>query len=507
MPNNPFGDFQTPIELAVQCLRVLDLPSEARIFEPTCGWGTFLEAAARISPKSERFGVEINSEYANRARSWGRVKTANIFDVSMPDVTAWSTATPLFVVGNPPWVTSAELRRMNSDNLPDKSNFKQVQGLDALLGSSNFDVCEFIILKALREFSSEPFVLGMLCKTQVARNVIEFAASIGLPIIDAGIYRIDAKTWFNAGVDACWFTVKIDPEQDARYVASVHEDLFISDYALPASRFGLVDGKMVSDIQTYEKVKVADGTSPYVWRSGLKHDASSVFELVATPAPTTKSGEVLQIEEDYVYPFLKSTDVFRARHDQLSKWVIVPQLTFGADTRHLEQVAPNLWGYLYDHREILDRRKSSIYRNRPRFSVFGHGDYTFAPFKVAVSGLHKEPRFRLVTPIEGKPVVLGDTCYLLPFWDSTEAALVTTVLNSSPCQALIESLVFWDSKRPITKKLLSRLDLNKLPVDAEKTIQEAQALGDSSGLSFDAGKAYGLLGNLGASDPGSGMLF
>lgn len=496
MPNNEFGDFQTPLALATQCLKVLNLPENARVFEPTCGWGSFLEAAATVAPQSERFGVEINAEYADQASKWGRVATANVFQVALPDATTWTTEGPLFVVGNPPWVTSAELKRMDSSNLPAKENFKQVKGLDALLGSSNFDVCEYIILKALREFSRQRFVLGMLCKTQVARNVIEYASSIALPVANAAIYRIDAMRWFDAGVDACWFTVEVDPSSETSYTVTSYDDVFEPD-GRPVGRFGIVDSLLVSDVDKYVSVRQADGKSPYVWRSGLKHDASSVFELVATPEPTTKSGEVLDLEREYVFPFLKSTDVFRGRHRELSKWVVVPQMEFGADTKHLRTTAPKLWDYLESNAEALDGRKSSIYRNRPRFSVFGHGEYTFAPYKVAVSGLHKQPVFRLVTPLNEQPVVLDDTCYLLPFDNATEAAVVTAVLNSPECIALIESLVFWDSKRPITKKLLARLDLNKLPVSEELILENATSVATDLDIPFDVERARALVGKLG----------
>ena len=35
--------------------------------------------------------------------------------------------------------------------------------------------------------------------------------------------------------------------------------------------------------------------------------------------------------------------------------------------------------------KILDNRKSSIYNKRPRFSIFGIGDYSFSKWKVAIS--------------------------------------------------------------------------------------------------------------------------
>lgn len=484
MPNNEFGDFQTPLPLARRCLEVLGVSAHSRILEPTCGQGTFLQAAAEIAPESERLGLEVQEEYLEEARQWGTVQRANIFETNLARDLHWDSDGELLVVGNPPWVTAAELNRLDSKNLPAKENFKGAKGMEALLGGSNFDVCEFIILKALRELSYQPFRLGMLCKTQVARNLIQYAHKEGLPVAGSELFRIDALKWFDAGVDACWLVIAMDSALPPDYTTTVHDGLFAADPGA-VTRFGMVNNVMVSNVDLYEDVRGADGRCPFVWRSGLKHDASSVFELEVGPEPTAKDGTPVQIEDGYIYPLLKSTAIFRGRHRELSKWVVVPQKSFGAETSHLEREAPGLWTYLTAYGEALDGRKSSIYRNRPRFSVFGHGEYTYAPYKVAISGLHKAPAFRLVAPIEGLPVVLDDTCYFLPFDDPSEASVITALLASDAATALIESLVFWDSKRPITKKLLSRLNLGRLPVESEEIFRSAQDIAAEAEVAFD----------------------
>ncbi|MBF4163428.1 class I SAM-dependent methyltransferase [Nocardioides sp. CBS4Y-1] len=491
MPQDEFGDFQTPLPLATQCLRVLGLPDDARVLEPTCGRGAFLEAAAALSPASERLGLERHPAYVEEASRWGEVREANVFEVAFGDL-PWRTQGPLVVVGNPPWVTSAALARLGSDNLPVKSNRRGARGIDALLGSSNFDVCEYVIEKILTEHRGEPMSLGMLCKTQVARNLLAYAAASGLPVTDSAVYRVDSTRWFGANVDACWLVMRLDPGATPRYVTSVWDDVF-APHATPSRRFGVVDGLLVADVDRYSSVREGDGICPYEWRSGLKHDAAAVFELVAASGPTTRDGRVLEVESEYLLPLLKSTDVFRGRHRELSRWVIVPQRTFGEETASLEQRAPRLWAYLLSHARVLDARRSSIYRNRPRFTVFGHGEYTYAPYKVAVSGLHEQPVFRLVAPLADRPVVLDDTCYFLPFSDPTEAALVTAALNSKGCRDLIESLVFWDAKRPITKRLLSRLDLRRLPHDRDDLLARAAGLAREAGLGWDDEWASGLL--------------
>jgi hypothetical protein len=58
--------------------------------------------------------------------------------------------------------------------------------------------------------------------------------------------------------------------------------------------------------------------------------------------------------------------------------------------------------------------------------------------------------------------MVDDTCYFVPCVSAEQAALVGALLNHPTCTDLIASLVFWDAMRPITKKLLQRLDLAAL---------------------------------------------
>ena len=89
--------------------------------------------------------------------------------------------------------------------------------------------------------------------------------------------------------------------------------------------------------------------------------------------------------------------------------------------------------------------------------MFGVGDYSFAPYKVGVSGFYKKPLFSLLTA--DKPVMTDDTSYFLSFDNYDDAYTMMLLLNSKPVQDYLTSIAFLDSKRPYTIKLLSRLDL------------------------------------------------
>ncbi len=166
-------------------------------------------------------------------------------------------------------------------------------------------------------------------------------------------------------------------------------------------------------------------------------------------------------EPAFVYTMLKSSDVASGQTTP-RRWMLVPQRTTGEATNRIRRQAPVTWAYLEANGTALDARKSSIYRNHPRFSIFGIGDYAFAPWKVAISGLYKKLVFSVLAPHKGRPVMLDDTVYLIPCQTETEAKLVAALLNSPVAAGFFGAFIFWDSKRPITVDVLRRLDIRCL---------------------------------------------
>ena len=60
--------------------------------------------------------------------------------------------------------------------MPKKTNLKNLSGLDCKMGSSNFDICEYMILYLIQDFIDTNTTFGILCKQSVARNVFEEVA-------------------------------------------------------------------------------------------------------------------------------------------------------------------------------------------------------------------------------------------------------------------------------------------------------------------------------------------
>src|SRR5215208_5078638 len=178
------GDFPTPPALVAAVLERLGPVGERwpRVLEPTCGQGHFLSGLIEgASPPCEIQAVEIQQAHCEAARavarSAGGVKVqvvhASLFALDLGRDLSWTEQGPLLVVGNPPWVTNAELGSMGSDNLPRKSNVKKLRGIDALTGASNFDIAEAVWLKLIVELADQEPTIALLCKTSVARNILQ----------------------------------------------------------------------------------------------------------------------------------------------------------------------------------------------------------------------------------------------------------------------------------------------------------------------------------------------
>lgn len=468
-----YGDFQTSESLArtVCALLARQEVRPAALLEPTCGLGTFLFAGLdRFEEVKKAFGADINADYIRRAAAdlqqrqdakKVRLVEADFFLTDWQKVVA-ELPEPILVLGNLPWVTNAHLSTLASRNLPAKSNFQNRHGLDAITGKANFDISEWMLIRLLETMSRRHGTLAILCKSSVARKTLYHAWKNGIGLEQPAIYRIDADFHFHAAVDAALLVVHFGPgahDQEAK----VFRRLSDSDVE---SIIGFEDGTLLADVAAYHRWKHLCGEEVIKWRSGIKHDCSRVMELSWEGGKYRNGlGELVELEDTYLYPMLKSSHVAKGVTVKKNRLMLVTQRTVGEDTARIQKAAPRTWEYLVAHADLLNKRRSSIYRNRPPFSVFGVGDYTFAPWKVAISGFYKKLAFVTVVPINGKPVVLDDTSYFLSCHTEAQAGYLAGLLNSPTAQGFYSAFVFWDTKRPITADLLCRLDLRRLAVE------------------------------------------
>lgn len=479
-----FGDFQTPDDLASEvCQLVARMIQPRAILEPTCGLGSLLSAALAQFPDAKGLGLEINPHYAEGARQRmaqsgfdvrSTIRCANFFETDW-EQTLRDLPGPVLLIGNPPWVTNSTLGGLGATNLPAKKNLQGLRGLDAKTGKSNFDISEWMLIRLLEVSRHLPnTTLAMLCKTSVARKVLSSAWSAGIAIRTAEIHPIDAMQHFGAAVDACVLTCTIESEPSCKE-CTVYKQLGRPE---TTSVIGVRANQLVANVAAYDRFAHLQGDSPYTWRSGVKHDCSQVMEL-RRDAGGLRNGrdERVVLEESHLFPMLKSSDIASGKTSPIRRWMLVTQRTIGEDTSAIAFDSPSTWTYLQSNSDALSARASSIYRGRPAFSIFGVGPYTFSPWKVAISGLYKKLEFTTVGPFEKKPVIFDDTVNFLPCDHEAEARLICELLTSAPAQEFLAASVFWDSKRPITVGLLSRLNLVALAshLSRESELREVSA--------------------------------
>ena len=430
-----------------------------RVVEPTAGLGAFLDAAEKKwGCRSVYQGFEVNPAYieASHTRLVGRGIRLNQQDFFLADwrsILSSDNAQKLLILGNPPWVTNLAIGTMEGNNLPTKTNFQGLKGFDAKTGKSNFDIAEWIMIRLMESLTPDG-AIAMLCKTMTARKVLRHFWKKQRGFLGSSLFLINSKYHFNVSVDACLFFST--GKSTADKTASIYSTLSL---ASKISEFGFIDGSLVSDVASYKEYDDLDGGSSYTWRSGIKHDASKIMELEPVNGYYKNGfGEIVDVEPYYIYPLLKSSDLGNGR-SSARRAVIITQRHTGDDTEIIQEIAPKTWRYLQSHAEHLNGRRSSIYRDRPVYSIFGIGDYSFSTWKVAISGLYKSFLFVAIPPDNNRAVMVDDTCYFIPCKSEREAHLLCELLNSAPCRRFLTSLVFSDAKRPITVDVLRRISL------------------------------------------------
>ena len=468
-----FGDFQTNNDLSVRVVKRISSQVEnpTILFEPTFGEGNLLLAGLQEFTSIKKIvGVEIYKPYIwktkfkildyylkNPSKNKPSITLyhESIFDFDLNNFAKSTINDKVLILGNPPWVTNAQLTTLESDNLPRKSNFKNNTGLDAMTGKGNFDIGEYITQNLIRNFQNHQGNMAFLVKNIVIKNITFDQKRNDFLIKNLQKYHFDAKKEFNASVEASLFFCEFndEAEQFCREVNLDKNEPF-------ENTFGWVNNKFVAIMEDYETYANIDGICPFEWRQGVKHDCTAVMEL-------RKEGdyffnaqdEKIELENDLVYPFLKSSDLKNKEVTEVRKYTIIPQKKIGQETDYIKEFYPLTYQYLKENEGGFDKRKSSIYRGKPKFSIFGIGDYSFKPYKVAISGLYKTFAFTLVFPLNEKPVMLDDTCYFLGFDTPEEAIITHRLLNHTITQKFLKSIVFLEAKRAFTKDILMRINL------------------------------------------------
>jgi hypothetical protein len=474
------GDFQTPSSLTDTICSLIESFNfnPSILIEPSCGKGNFIISALKKFPTiktviaielqesyKEEFFRNINNSEIDTSNINIIFKTDSFFNINFDELFKKHKIDKLnhsfLILGNPPWVTNSYLGLLSSHNIPKKNNTKtQFKGLDALTGKSNFDIAETFIVELHEFFNKKNSIIALICKTATIQNIIKNKA-LKNSDYDLTSFLFDSKKEFGISASANVIIMKKKKNQAKTETSCSVYMLYNQDEQLYS--YGYKFDYFVSNIEVYKQKCNLEGKFEYEWRQGLKHDAGSVLVLKKITSRTYKSkiSNLIELEDDLVYPFLKSSDIKDPFIRNSRYYILLPQQKLGENPTEKLKNFPKTLNYLQSNLFYFTKRKSRIYNNQQQFSIFGIGNYSFKPYKIVVSGFYKTLRFSLVIPQENKQVMIDDTCYSLSFDNFTEAVFIWIILNSKLVTEFFHSIVFLENKRPFKKEILQRLELKK----------------------------------------------
>ncbi len=278
-------------------------------------------------------------------------------------------------------------------------------------------------------------------------------------INDCKIFLIDALENFDANVDACLFYFK-NSKIVAKKECKIFKFLNLKSYDKTIS---FKQNKLIANLELFQKNNFVVGKSDYKWRNGVKHDAAKVMELSRNDNSFINNlKKEADVDDDLVFPLLKSSDVANGKIKKPRKYVLVTQHSIGEDTNYIKIKYPKTWTYLEHNKDYFTNRKSSVYKNKPKYSIFSVGKYSFAKYKIVISGFYNKLNFKIVGDFNKKPFMLDDTCNFIPCCSYEEAEFIFKLLDSKFSRDYLNSVVFWDNKRAITTEILNSINLRAI---------------------------------------------
>ena len=332
-----------------------------------------------------------------------QIHQADLFGLDLTNDLTWQAERPVAGRRQPALGHQRRAGATGGSVRPPKRRIDGLDGFAALTGASNFDVAEAVWLKLIASWPSKH-----RRSRSCARRRSRAASSSGRTGAAADRNGLDPParrgTLVRRGGRCLPFPGRIGA---ARAICARFPSMRIWRSAQPESVMGFARGWLIADRRGLRGVGVRRRRLPADLASGAearRRRGDGAHDVSPKPGGSAnRAGEILDVEREFVYPLIKGGDLARDAAASPERAVLVTQQRIGEDTGPLAELAPRLWSYLQTHSASFTKRRSSIYRGGPPFAMFGIGPYSFAPFKVATGGLHKEPRFRRSGPERGNP--------------------------------------------------------------------------------------------------------
>lgn len=516
------GEFFTPDWLAEKTMALAGFNGQIdkTVFDPGCGSGSFLLAAAAKKIANGASwpvllqsvcGCDLNPLSVLAARLNFLVLLSKHFTLPLPEVelpilhhdsvfqtplgntTAEAFQQKLaagcdYLVGNPPWISwnclpPAYRQKLESELLPQYVLF-DFHGQAARLGHSNDDYLSTFTLITVHRYLRQSGLCSFLIKQPLLTNVSgktfrHFSIrhrdeTIPLRVVKAADLRaLDPFAIANE-------TAILVLEKGAPTIYPVayeiwsrnngHVEIKI-ERAQPAYGDDMSSPWIIVN-DSWAATKFLEGDNPYEIRHGLKHDAADILivdvveknnETLRIKRREDATAEIYEIESNWVFPFLQPRHLQPWGNNDCAYFVL-PQHKAGEDNEaELRDNFPLTYAFLKRFAARFAERRSRVFLHKPFYGLFGLGKYTFAPYKVCWVGLGFQPKFmvaeeRAEAILGNKSLIPDGTIYYMPFADRDTAHFVCALLNSNLVRTFL-SARSGKSKRGLSKKVVAQLAL------------------------------------------------
>jgi DNA polymerase III epsilon subunit family exonuclease len=433
-----------------------------------------------------------------------------------------------YIVGNPPWIKWEFLdegykQRLETLYLDIYELFSH-SGMEASLGYAHDDISVVFMFVVMDKYLKDDGLLSFVVKQTLYKSqasselrkfkiekngdsdsplkveqvldlleVDPFESSSETSVLvlrkgEQNEYPVDYQVWHERPEDS----VKEDDELDVVLSKTIREDKI----AVPDPD---EDDELAPWIVTTEEDTIpslGDGSNFYQARHGIVNDLVNAFfieveektsdgylkfnnnpEYTHGNSKDVTPNQVEKIEPQYVYPMVKSRHVNKWNQDGYYN-VIIPQKKAGIDNKD-ELRGTKLYEYLQEMEEDLNTRSSSWVNSddKPFYSIFGIGEYTFTPYRVIWTAMGYSPEFCVVSDVDDgllgqKPILPDNPIGYVPAQSEEEANYICGILNSKPV------FDYFDARADNSKWEVSIGKVNEVPIpqyDSDNSIHTAVA--------------------------------
>jgi len=410
------GSVQTPIKWAIFLVERFNVferwMNGATVFDPTAGEGNLLEALIQYGIKQgyKLSDMPITNLYGNELNRTLYRRLVNKFyqkygidvspQVTNEDILDLPPYTYDIIIGNPPWVTFADLPENYKEKIKKYIFTYQMakKPNELLLGKSRMNIAALIIRVSIRNhlkiggeaifFMPLSLLLGEESSTSFRSYNIGGVSYAPISVYDFGELKVFEGIATRYGI--CNFKKGVSPQFPIPYF-TYKENKWAKEFARPIGK--LSDPLYVGnkDIRL-PRIVVSPASKP---RQGVNTCGANevfIFEEVKqvddlyVRATNKKCKEVL-LPSQYLFPLLTKEQFSVSTTLEPKRWILLPYHRTGMPLSWHEICEyPTLRTYLESHCALLQARKGLLIRSFIQkgywWALLGIGPYSFAPYKV-----------------------------------------------------------------------------------------------------------------------------